>query len=73
MDQASATLDGNDIARATLLKRRDDLRQHLQDTQQALQQCDQQRAHITEVLLRQQGAIQVLDEMLAETPPETPA
>lgn len=71
MDSTTAVLDGHDIGRAQMTKRRDDLRQALQETQQALQQCEQQRAQMLEVLLRQQGAIQVLEEMLTtETPQE---
>jgi len=46
--------------------RLEDLKKELETGQAELQQVDRQRAYLRETILRISGAIQVLEEMLAE-------
>ena len=47
-----------------LAQKRLQIQTELQKTQQVLHQLDQQRAQLVDVLLRQQGALQLLNELL---------
>ena len=61
-----------DSLRDTAEDRLATLRQELAGGRDALKQLEQRRAQIAETLLRIEGAVQVLEEVLATSEEETP-
>ena len=52
-----------------LQQRLDELKKEFEIGQNRLQEMDRQQAHVRETLLRISGAIQVLEELLAQNQP----
>ena len=57
------------IVQEQLQQRLDELKKEFEIGQNRLQEMDRQQAHLRETLLRISGAIQVLEELLAQDQP----